>query len=76
MYSNLSSTSARAASQRSRHTHQAKQLSKITSSLYVHQGEKVYLLDTYSKLGKWVALVMEEESEMMYEVFYDQLEAS
>jgi hypothetical protein len=76
MYANLSSTSARPEAQRSRHTHQAKGLCKITSSLYAHQGEKVYLLDTYSKLGKRVALVMEEESEMMYEVFFDQLVAA
>lgn len=60
--------------QRSRH--QASTLSKITSSLYLHQGERVYLLDTYTKLGKRVALVMHTEDENMFEVFYDQLEAS
>lgn len=73
---NLSSTAARAESQRSRPTHEAYGLSKMTSSLYSHQGEQVYLLDTYTKMGKRVALVMDSEDEHMYEVFYDQLMAS
>lgn len=76
MQSNLSSTSARAQAQRSRPTHQAYGLSKMTSSLYSHQGEQVYLLDTYTKMGKRVALVMDSEDEHMYEVFFDQLMAS
>lgn len=76
MQTNLSSTSARAHAQRSRPTHQAYTLSKMSSSLYSHQGEQVYLLDTYTKMGKRVALVMDSEDENMYEVFYDQLEAS
>lgn len=73
---NLSSTAARAQEQRSRPTHQAYGLSKMSSSLYSHQGEQVYLLDTYTKMGKRVALVMDSEDEHMYEVFYDQLMAS
>ncbi|MDD2267687.1 hypothetical protein [Sulfuricurvum sp.] len=73
---NLSSTSARAHAQRSRPTHQAYGLSKMSSSLYSHQGEQVYLLDTYTKMGKRVALVMDSEDESMYEVFYEQLQAS
>jgi hypothetical protein len=76
MYMNLSSTSARADQQRSRYTHQAATLSKITSSIYDHQGDKVYLLDTYSKMGKRIALVMAMKEESIYEVFYDQLEAA
>lgn len=76
MYANLSSTAARGQAQRSRPTHQAASLSKITSSIYSHQGDQVYLLDTYTKLGKRVALVMNSENESMFEVFYDQLEAS
>lgn len=76
MDSNLSSTSARANIQRSRQVHQASTLSKITSSLYTHQGEQVYLLDTYTKMGKRVALVIDSEDESLFEVFYDQLEAS
>jgi len=73
---NLSSTSARAHAQRSRPTHQAYGLSKMTSTLYSHQGEQVYLLDTYTKMGKRIALVMDSEDENMYEVFYEQLQAS
>lgn len=76
MQTNLSSTAARAQSQRSRPTHQAYGLSKLASSLYSHQGDQVYLLDTYTKMGKRVALVMDSEDEHMYEVFYDQLMAS
>lgn len=74
--SNLSSTAARAHAQRTRPAHQAYGLSKMTSSLYSHQGEQVYLLDTYTKMGKRIALVMDSEDESMYEVFYDQLEAA
>lgn len=48
----------------------------MTSSLYSHHGDQVYLLDTYTKLGKRVALVMDSENESMFEVFYDQLQAS
>lgn len=73
---NLSSTAARAQSQRSRPTHQAYGLSKMTSSLYSHQGEQVYLLDTYTRMGKRIALVMDRDDESMYEVFYDQLMVS
>ena len=76
MQNNLSSMPARTQSQRSRPTHQAYGLSKMTSSLYSHQGEQVYLLDTYTKMGKRIALVMDSEDESMYEVFYDQLMAS
>lgn len=76
MYANLSSTAARAQAQRSRSSHQAMGLSKMTSSLYSHHGDQVYLLDTYTKLGKRVALVMDSEDESMFEVFYDQLQAS
>ncbi|MDD5053543.1 MAG: hypothetical protein PHO27_12480 [Sulfuricurvum sp.] len=76
MQTNLSSTTARAHTQRSRPTHQAYGLSKMTSSLYSHQGEQVYLLDTYTKMGKRIALVMDSEDENMYEVFYEQLLAS
>ncbi|MDD3594925.1 hypothetical protein [Sulfuricurvum sp.] len=76
LQSNLSSTAERADKQRSRQTHQAYGLSKMTSSLYSHQGEQVYLLDTYTKMGKRIALVMDSEDENMYEVFYDQLMAS
>ena len=76
MATNLSSTAARAQAQRSRPTHQAYGLSKMTSSLYSHQGEQVYLLDTYTKMQKRVALVMDSEDENIYEVFYDQLMAS
>ncbi len=76
MYANLSSTAARAQAQRSRPTHQAMGLSKMTSSIYSHQGDQVYLLDTYTKMGKRVALVMDSDDESMFEVFYDQLEAS
>jgi hypothetical protein len=76
MATNLSSTAARAQAQRSRPTHQAYGLSKMTSSLYSHQGEQVYLLDTYTKMQKRVALVMDSEDENIYEVFYDQLLAS
>ncbi|MGD9970147.1 MAG: hypothetical protein AB7S65_06790 [Sulfuricurvum sp.] len=58
-------------------SHQTKTLSKITSSIYLHQGDQVYLLDTYTKMGRRIALVMEVEHEdAMYEVFYDQLDAS
>lgn len=67
---------ARTQSQRSRPTLQAYGLSKMTSSLYSHEGEQVYLLDTYTKMGKRIALVMDSEDESMYEVFYDQLLAS
>lgn len=74
--SNLSSTAARAHAQRPHPAHQAYGLSKMTSSLYSHQGEQVYLLDTYTKMGKRIALVMDSEDESMYEVFYDQLMAS
>ena len=73
---NLSSTAARAYAQLSRPAHQAYGLSKMTSSLYSHQGEQVYLLDTYTKMGKLIALVMDSEDENMYEVFYEQLQAS
>ena len=76
MQTNPSSTAARTQSQRSRPTHQAYGLSKMTSSLYSHQGEQVYLLDTYTKMGKRIALVMDSVDEKMYEVFYDQLMAS
>lgn len=76
MHTNFSSTPARTQSQRSRPMHQAYGLSKMTSSLYSHQGEQVYLLDTYTKMGKRIALVMDSEDESMYEVFYDQLMAS
>ncbi len=76
MQNNLSSMAARTQPQRSRPTHQAYGLSKMTSSLYSHQGEQVYLLDTYTKMGKRIALVMDSEDESMYEVFYDQLLAS
>lgn len=74
--SNLSSSSAWVHAQHSRPTHQAYGLSKMTSSLYSHQGEQVYLLDTYTKMGKRIALVMDSEDENMYEVFFDQLMAS
>lgn len=76
MQTSFSSTAAGAQSQRSRPTHQAYSLSKMTSSLYSHQGEQVYLLDTYTKMGKRIALVMDNEDENMYEVFYDQLMVS
>jgi hypothetical protein len=76
MQNNLSSMAARTQSQRPRPTYQAYGLSKMTSSLYSHQGEQVYLLDTYTKMGKRIALVMDSEDESMYEVFYDQLLAS
>lgn len=76
MQTNLSSSSAWVNAQRSRPTHQAYGLSKMTSSLYSHQGEQVYLLDTYTKMGKRIALVMDSEDENMYEVFFDQLMAS
>jgi hypothetical protein len=76
MQNNLSSMATQTQSQRSRPTHQAYGLSKMTSSLYFHQGEQVYLLDTYTKMGKRIALVMDSEDENMYEVFYDQLMAS
>ena len=76
MATNLSSTHARASYQRSHNTHQASTLSKMSSTLYSHQGEQVYLLDTYTKMQKRVALVMDSEDENIYEVFYDQLMAS
>ena len=76
MYADLSYTSARADVQRSRHTHQAKELCKITSYTYSHQGDQVYLLDTYTKMGKRVALVMDTIDESIFEVFYDQLEVA
>lgn len=76
MQSNLSSTAARAHAQRSRPSHQAIGLSKMTSSLYSHQGEQVYLLDTYTKIGKRIALVMDSHDESVYEVFYDALDRS
>lgn len=76
MHTNLSSMATQTQSQQSRPTHQAYGLSKMTSSLYSHQGEQVYLLDTYTKMGKRIALVMDSEDENMYEVFYDQLMAS
>ncbi|MDD2368499.1 MAG: hypothetical protein PHQ90_04290 [Sulfuricurvum sp.] len=72
---NLSSTSAHAHTQRSRPTHQAYALSKMTSTLYSYHGEQVYLLDTYTKMGKRIALVMDSEDENKYEVFYEQLQA-
>ncbi|MDD4950716.1 hypothetical protein [Sulfuricurvum sp.] len=70
--SNLSSTHT----QYSHPTHQAYGLSKMTSSLYTHQGKQVYLLDTYTKMGKRIALVMDSEDESMFKVFYDVLERS
>ncbi|KFN39001.1 MAG: hypothetical protein JU82_09030 [Sulfuricurvum sp. MLSB] len=76
MYVNFSSTAARAQAQRSRSSHQAMGLSKMTSSLYSHHGDQVYLLDTYTKLGRRVALVMDTVDEIMFEVFYDALEMS
>ncbi|WP_294892678.1 hypothetical protein [Sulfuricurvum sp. MLSB] len=48
----------------------------MTSSLYSHHGDQVYLLDTYTKLGRRVALVMDTVDEIMFEVFYDALEMS
>ena len=44
--------------------------------VYSYHGDQVYLLDTYNKMRKRVALVMDSENESMFEVFYDQLEAS
>ena len=74
---NLSSSAARARTQARasvRTSHQARNLAKLSSDIYVHQGERVYLLDTYSHKGHRIAMVMEVDEQGIYEVFYDQLE--
>jgi len=72
---NLTSSTARAHARPGRSTsHQARHLAHLASDVYVHQGYRVHLLDTYSFHDKRIAIVSEVDDSGIFEVFYDQLE--